>query len=93
MGSEEKGREVYLHTILHSLSEYKADKRQHQENIKFGDFLTVVVSAVIFQVIGVSSWTEVNHIRMPSSRIFCSNFFFLNRIETIVGANKEKVIN
>ena len=92
MGSEEKGREVYLHTILHSLSEYKVDKRQHQENIKFGDFLTVVMSAAIFQVIGVSSWTEVNHIRMPSSRIFGSIFFF-NRIETILEANKEKVIN
>ena len=83
---------VYLHTTPHSLSEYKADKRQHLENTKFGDFLTVVESGVLFQVIGVSSWTEVNHIRMPSSRIFGSIFFF-NRIETILEANKEKVIN
>ena len=54
VGSAEKGREVYLHTTSHSLSEYKADKRQHQENTQFGDFLTAVVSGVIFQVIGVS---------------------------------------
>ena len=93
MGSGEKGRGVYLHTTPHSLSEYKADKRQHLENTKFGDFLTVVEPGVIFQVLGVNSWTEVNHIRMPSSRIFCSNFFFFNRIETILEANKEKVIN
>ena len=78
VGSAEKGREVYLHTTPHSLSEYKADKRQHQENTQFGDFLTAVVSGVIFQVIGVSFWTEVNHIRMSSSRMFCF---------------KEKVIN
>ena len=77
VGFEEKGREVYLHTIPHSLSEYKAGKRQHQKNTKFGDFLTVVKSGVIFQVIGVSSWTEVSHIRMSSTIIFCSIFFFI----------------
>ena len=55
VGSGEKGREVYLHTIPHSLPEYKADKRQDQENTQFGDYLTVVKSGVIFQVIGVSS--------------------------------------
>ena len=55
MGSEEKGRGVYLHTIPHSLFEFKADKRQQQENTEFGDFLSVVVSGVIFQVTGVSS--------------------------------------
>ena len=76
VSSAEKRREVYLYTTPHSFSEYKADKRQHQENTQFGDFLTAVVSGVIFQVIGVSFWTEVNHIRMSSSRMFCSNFFF-----------------
>ena len=60
---------------LHSLPEYKVDKRQLQENTKSGDFLTAVVSGVIFQVIGVSSWAEVKHIRISSSRIFCSKFF------------------
>ena len=55
MDSGERGRGVYLHTIPHSPSEYKADKRQHQENTKFGDFLTAVVSGVMFQVTGVSS--------------------------------------
>ena len=55
VGSGVKGRGVYLHTILHSLSGYKADKRQHQENTQFSDFLTAVVSGVIFQVTGVSS--------------------------------------
>ena len=55
VGSRVKGRGVYLHTILHSLSGYKADKRQHQENTQFSDFLTAVVSGVIFQVTGVSS--------------------------------------
>ena len=55
VGSGVKGRELYLHTILHSLSGYKADKRQHQENTQFSDFLTAVVSGVIFQVTGVSS--------------------------------------
>ena len=54
VGSAEKRREVYLYTTPHSFSEYKADKRQHQENTQFGDFLTAVVSGVIFQVIGVS---------------------------------------
>ena len=54
MGSEEKGRGVYLHTIPHSLFEFKADKRQLQENTEFGDFLSLVVSGVIFQVTGVS---------------------------------------
>ena len=84
VGSEEKGREVYLHTIPHSLSEYKADKRQHLENTKFGDFLTVAESGVIFQ---------------PYSHVFNYNFllnfffFFFNGIETILEANKEKVIN
>ena len=48
VGCREKGRGVNLHIIPHSLTEYKADKRQHQENAKFGDFLTVVVSGVIF---------------------------------------------
>ena len=76
VGSGVKGRGVYLHTILHSLSGYKADKRQPQENTQFSDFLTAVVSGVIFQVTGVSSWTEVNHIRISSSRMFCSNFVF-----------------
>ena len=70
VGFEEKGREVYLHTIPHSLSEYKAGKRQHQENTQFGDFLTAVVSGVIFQVTRVSPWAEVNHIPMSSSRMF-----------------------
>ena len=70
-----KRRGVHLHTIPHFLSEFKADKRQHQENTQFGDFLTAVVSGVIFQVIGVSSWAEVKHIRISSSRIFCSKFF------------------
>ena len=70
-----KRRGVYLHTIPHSLSEFKTDKRQHQENTQVGDFLTAVVSGVIFQVIGVSSWAEVKHIRISSSRIFCSKFF------------------
>ena len=55
VGSGVKGRGLYLHTILHSLSGYKADKRQHQENTQFSDFLTAVVSGVIFQVTGVSS--------------------------------------
>ena len=55
VGSGVKGRGVYLHTIPHSLSGYKADKRQHQENTQFSDFLTAVVSGVIFQVTGVSS--------------------------------------
>ena len=55
VGSGVKGRVVYLHTILYSLSGYKADKRQHQENTQFSDFLTAVVSGVIFQVTGVSS--------------------------------------
>ena len=75
MGSGVKRRGVYLHTIPHSLSEFKTDKRQHQENTQVGDFLTAVVSAVIFQVIGVSSWAEVKQIRISSSRIFCSKFF------------------
>ena len=92
MRSEEKGRGVYLHTIPHSLFEFKADKRQHQENTQFGDFLGVVVSGVKFQITGVSSWTEVKHIRMSSSRMFRSNFIF-ERIETILGANKKKVLN
>ena len=34
--------------LAHHSTEYKADKRQHQENAKFGNFLTVVVSGVIF---------------------------------------------
>ena len=90
VGSEEKGREVYLHTIPHSLSEYKADKRQHLENTKFGDFLTVVESGVLFQVIGVSSWTEVNHIRMPSSRIFGS-IFFLTALKQFLKQTRRKL--
>ena len=31
--------------IPHSLSEYKADKRQRQENTQFSDFLTAVLSS------------------------------------------------
>ena len=55
MGSGERGRGVYLHTIPNSLYKYKADKRQHKENTQFSDFLTAVVSGEIFQVTGVSS--------------------------------------
>ena len=91
VGFEEKGREVYLHTIPHSLSEYKAGKRQHQKNTKFGDFLTVVKSGVIFQAIGVSSWTEVNHIRMSSTIIFCSILFFLTALKQFLKQIRRKL--
>ena len=50
-----KGKGGLLAYHSTSLPDYKADKRQHQENTKFGDFLTAVVSGVIFHVIRVSS--------------------------------------
>ena len=82
VGSEEKGREVYLHTIPHSLSEYKADKRQHLENTKFGDFLTVAESGVIFQ---------------PYSHVFNYNFllnfffFFLTALKQFLKQTRRKL--
>ena len=50
-----KGKGGLLAYHSTSLPEYKADKRQPQENTQFSDFLTAVVSGVIFQVTGVSS--------------------------------------
>ena len=44
--------------------------------LNLANLLSAVVSGVIFQVIGVFSWTEVNHIRMSSSWRFCSISFF-----------------
>ena len=61
--------------------------------LNLANLLSAVVSGVIFQVIGVFSWTEVNHIRMSSSWRFCSISFFLKYIQTILGANKKKVLN
>ena len=73
----ERGGGVYLHNILHFFYAYIADNIK--ENTKFGDLLSAVASGVIFVVIGVFSWTEVNHIRMSSSWRFCSiSLFFLS---------------
>ena len=74
VGCGERGGGVNLHSILHFFYAYKADNIK--ENTKFGNLLSAMVSGVIFQVIGVFSWTEVNHIRMSSSWRFCSISFF-----------------
>ena len=40
-----RGARGLIANIPHSLSEYKADKRQRQENTQFSDFLTAVLSS------------------------------------------------
>ena len=45
---------------------------------------------VIFQVIGVSSWAEVKHIRISSSRIFCSKFFLRTACKQFLEQTRKK---
>ena len=64
VGFEEKGREVYLHTIPHSLSEYKAGKRQHQKNTNCSQVWCDISS----------NWSKLLDRGQPYPHVFNYNF-------------------
>ena len=85
MGCGERGKEVYLHTIPQSLSEYKAHKRQLQENAKSGDWVGCDI---------LSNWSILFNIGQPYSYVFFWNvllkFFFRTAFKQFLEQTRKK---